>query len=102
MKVEHGGSSGEFLARMRDYMPPVQRGLIAWVTGRPGLRSAAEVSKLYSFIFSFLSTTTLKSLLLQVRGLGERYNECVRALGMLRTQHLVLVSRYITSQVTRE
>ena len=44
MKVEHGGSSGEFLARMRGYMPPVQRGLIAWVTGAPGLRSAAEVS----------------------------------------------------------
>ena len=65
MKVEHGGSSGEFLARMRDYMPPVQRGLIAWVTGRPGLRSAAEVSNLYFFIYSFLSTT-LNSLLLQI------------------------------------
>ena len=45
MEVEHGGSSGEFLARMRGYMPPVQRGLIAWVTGGPGLRSDAEVSK---------------------------------------------------------
>ena len=44
MEVEHG-SSGEFLARMRGYMPPVQRELIAWVTGRPGMRSEAEVSK---------------------------------------------------------
>lgn len=74
--MEHGGSPGEFLERMRRYMPPVQRGLIAWVSSHPGLRGAAEI-----------------------RGLGERYNECVRALAELRTQHLVLVSRYITSQV---
>ena len=68
------------LVRMRQYMPPVQRGLIAWVTRAPGLREEAEV-----------------------RGLGGKYNECVMALAGLRTQHLVLVSRYITSQVkTRE
>ena len=57
-------------------MPPCQRGLIAWVAGAPGLRGEA-----------------------QLRGLGARYNECVAALAELRTQHLVLVSRYITSQV---
>ena len=77
--MEHGGSPGEFLVRMRRYMPPVQRGLIAWVSSHPGLRGEAEI-----------------------RGLGERYNECVMALAELRTQHLVLVSRYITSQVTCE
>lgn len=76
LEVEHGGKEGEFLVRMRRYMPPVQRGLIAWVTRAPGLRGAAEL-----------------------RGLGGSYNECVGALAELRTQHLVLVSRYITSQV---
>ena len=66
---------GEFLVRMRDYMPPAQRGLIAWVSGGPGLRGECEA-----------------------RGLRGEYNQCVTALAGLRTQHLVLVSRYITSQ----
>ena len=77
MKVEHGGSSGEFLARMRDYMPPNQREMLEQLAHYPSLRTVCEGKK-------------------ELEG---DYNECLTRLTEFRTQHLILVSRYITSQV---
>ena len=57
-------------------MPPCQRDLIAWVAAGPSLR--AECAR---------------------RGLEAEYGEAVAGLAQFRTQHLVLVSRYITAQV---
>ena len=59
------------------YMPPCQRDLIAWVAAGPSLR--AECAR---------------------RGLEAEYGEAVAGLAQFRTQHLVLVSRYITAQVS--
>jgi indoleamine 2,3-dioxygenase len=74
--VCHSGREGKFLVRMRNYMPPHQAGLIKHVAQGPSIRDAC------------LSAT---------RELKDSYNECLKALGMLRTEHLILVARYITT-----
>ena len=76
--VEHGQGEGEFLVRMRQYMPPNQRAMLAQLAELPSLRSLCEGSE----------------------ELQERYNNCLLSLDQFRTQHLILASRYITAQVT--
>ena len=77
--VEHGEREGEFLVRMRQYMPPNQREMLASLAQYPSLRSVCEGNN----------------------RLEDRYNECLASLAEFRTQHLVLVSRFITVQVGR-
>ena len=76
--VDHTRGEGEFLVRMRDYMPPNQRAMLAQLAELPSLRSLCEGSE----------------------ELQERYNNCLLSLDQFRTQHLILASRYITDQVT--
>ena len=75
--VEHGEREGEFLVRMRQYMPPNQREMLEQLAHYPSLRTVCEGKK-------------------ELEG---EYNECLTRLTEFRTQHLILVSRYITSQV---
>jgi len=82
--VKHNGREGEFLVRMRDYMPPNQRGLLNWVLNAPSLRTICEQRAKNK------------------PGILEKFNNCVLALANFRTQHLILVSRYITSQANSE
>ena len=79
--MSHQGEEGEFLLRMRDYMPTNQRDMLTWVTLAPSLRSAL--------------------LRCQDHDLRSAYNKCLDTLAVFRTQHLILASRYITSQVKR-
>lgn len=74
--VQHSGQEGKFLVRMRDYMPPNQRGLIRHVEQGPSIR---------------------KTCLAGTQELRDSYNECLSELGMFRTDHLILVARYITT-----
>ena len=74
--VKHAGREGQFLVRMRNYMPPNQAGLIGYVEEGPSIRDACLAGSD------------------KLRG---KYNECLEALGLLRTEHLILVSRYITT-----
>ena len=62
-------------------MPPNQRGLLNWVLSAPSLRTVCE------------QKAKNKPEIL------EKFNNCVLALANFRTQHLILVSRYIISQV---
>lgn len=74
--VSHSGREGKFLVRMRDYMPPNQDGLISHIAQGPSVRDAC------------LSAT---------KEIQNSYNECLKALELLRTEHLILVARYITT-----
>lgn len=60
-------------------MPPNQRQMLAWVGQGPSLRIMCQ----------------------QDQRLKTMYNECLEALVHFRTEHLILASRYITSQVKR-
>ena len=75
--VEHREREGEFLVRMRQYMPPNQRAMLEQLARYPSVRSVCEGRE-------------------ELEG---EYNECLARLAEFRTQHLILVSRYITSQV---
>ena len=76
--VHHDGPEGQFLVRMRSYMPPNQRDLVFLVSSRSG---------------------HLRSICTGVPELERGYNQCLETLAEFRTQHLILVSRYITTQV---
>ena len=75
--VEHREREGEFLVRMRQYMPPNQRAMLEQLARYPSVRTVCEGRE-------------------ELEG---EYNECLARLAEFRTQHLILVSRYITSQV---
>ena len=75
--VEHADREGEFLVRMRQYMPPNQREMLEELASYPSLRTVCEGRE----------------------DLQGKYNDCLARLAEFRTQHLILVSRYITNQV---
>ena len=75
--VDHAQREGEFLRRMRQYMPPNQREMLEELSKLPSMRSVCEGRE----------------------ALERKYNLCLSSLERLRTEHLILVSRYITSQV---
>ena len=78
--VKHSGPEGDFLVRMRNYMPPNQRDLLAFVAQGPTLRIICQNSGNPDIL--------------------QLYNICLDKLANFRRQHLILVSRYITTQVT--
>ena len=80
--VTHAGREGQFLLRMREhYMPPNQGGLIHHISQGPSIRAACQAGS---------------------QGVKESYNKCLAALELLRTQHLILVARYITTPSHRD
>ena len=78
--VKHSGREGAFLVRMREYMPPNQAGLIKHIEQGPSIREAC-----------IRADPLIK----------EKYNVCLEALEHFRTEHLILVSRYITTPSNR-
>ena len=80
--VTHTGREGEFLLRMREYyMPPNQAGLIHHISQGPSIRTACQAGS---------------------QDVKDSYNRCLAALELLRTQHLILVARYITTPSHRD
>ncbi|KAK2824414.1 hypothetical protein Q5P01_021589 [Channa striata] len=73
--IRQEGDTGDYLTRMRDYMPPVHRQLIETLAALPPLRD---------FILSSSSSD-----------LREAYNSCVTAMVDLRAYHLNAVTKYI-------
>ncbi|XP_017283581.1 indoleamine 2,3-dioxygenase 2 [Kryptolebias marmoratus] len=73
--VQHEGETGDFLTRMRDYMPPAHRQLIETLSVCPSLRD-------------FIITSSSSDLC-------QAYNSCVSALVDLRSYHLNAVAKYI-------
>ena len=69
--VEHAEREGEFLVRMRQYMPPNQREMLEELASYPSLRTVCEGRE----------------------DLQGKYNDCLARLADFRTQHLILVSR---------
>ncbi|XP_047458348.1 indoleamine 2,3-dioxygenase 2-like [Mugil cephalus] len=75
LSIQHGGETGAFLTRMREYMPPAHRQLIEALSVCPPLRD---------FVLSCPSSD-----------LCQVYNCCVSALVDLRNYHLNTVSKYV-------
>nr|AAH26393.1 Indoleamine 2,3-dioxygenase 2 [Mus musculus] len=79
--IEHCKESVGFLHRMRDYMPPSHKAFLEDLHVAPSLRDYILAS-----------------------GPGDclmAYNQCVEALGELRSYHINVVARYIISAATR-
>ncbi|MFT7813450.1 hypothetical protein Z043-120027 [Arapaima gigas] len=79
--IRHEGSSGAFLSRMRDYMPPAHKQLIEDISGSPPLQAFVQEQATAS--------------------LTEAYGRCVSQLLALRDSHLIVVSRFITAPAAR-
>ncbi|XP_043103397.1 indoleamine 2,3-dioxygenase 2-like isoform X2 [Puntigrus tetrazona] len=79
--VQHEGSSGAFLRRMRDYMPPSHKQFIESISSRPSLRS-------------FVLQQTDERL-------THTFEQCVARLVDFRNYHINIVTRYITIPASR-
>ena len=74
----HTGSDAEFLQTMRHYMPAKHRDFLEALTRQPSVREYIKHSKDNSLI--------------------ARYNGAVEALAHFRSEHVILVTRYIVLQ----
>lgn len=79
--VSHGGNSGSFLTRMRNYMPPAHKQLIQDISLQPSLRS-------------FVQQQTCKRL-------NQAFDQCVTKLLAMRSYHINVVSRFVTVPAAR-
>uniref|UniRef100_A0A671TD34 Indoleamine 2,3-dioxygenase 2-like n=1 Tax=Sinocyclocheilus anshuiensis TaxID=1608454 RepID=A0A671TD34_9TELE len=79
--VQHEGSSGAFLRRMRDYMLPSHKHFIENISSRPSLRS---------FVLQQAD-----------EGLTHTFEQCVARLVDFRNYHINTVTRYITIPASR-
>ncbi|XP_032372919.1 indoleamine 2,3-dioxygenase 1 isoform X1 [Etheostoma spectabile] len=79
--VEHQATSGAFLTRMRDYMPPAHRQLIQDISSQPPLKTFVQ----------------------QQAGerLHQAFQRCVTKLLALRSYHINVVSRFISVPAAR-
>uniref|UniRef100_A0A1A7X0S5 Indoleamine 2,3-dioxygenase 1 n=2 Tax=Iconisemion striatum TaxID=60296 RepID=A0A1A7X0S5_9TELE len=75
MHNHHQGETGDFLTRMRDYMPPAHRQLIETLSVCRSLRD-------------FVITSSSSDLC-------QAYNSCVSALADLRSYHLNTVAKFV-------
>nr|XP_032806366.1 indoleamine 2,3-dioxygenase 2-like isoform X2 [Petromyzon marinus] len=82
--IEHDPKHGSFLARMREYMLPRHSEFICWLADGPSIRS------------HFVSRSTPPE-----SSARAAYNACVSALTRLRSDHIAVVTRYITVQSAR-
>ncbi|XP_034094260.1 indoleamine 2,3-dioxygenase 1 isoform X1 [Gymnodraco acuticeps] len=79
--IKHEETSGEFLTRMRNYMPPAHKQLIQDISLQPSLKG---------FIQQQASER-----------LNQAFQRCVKKLVVLRSYHIKVVSRYITVPAAR-
>ncbi|KAI2661325.1 Indoleamine 2,3-dioxygenase 2 [Labeo rohita] len=79
--VQHEGSSGAFLTRMRDYMPPSHKQFIEHISSRLSLRS---------FVLQQAD-----------EHLTQSFEQCVARLVEFRNLHINIVTRYITIPASR-
>uniref|UniRef100_A0A8C1LWC7 Indoleamine 2,3-dioxygenase 1 n=1 Tax=Cyprinus carpio TaxID=7962 RepID=A0A8C1LWC7_CYPCA len=81
LRVQHEGSSGAFLRRMRDYMPPSHKQFIETISSRPSL---------HSFVLQQAD-----------EHLTHTFEQCVARLVDFRNYHIIIVTRYITIPASR-
>ncbi|XP_056274027.1 indoleamine 2,3-dioxygenase 1 [Pseudoliparis swirei] len=74
--VQHEATSGAFLSRMRDYMPPAHKLLIQDISLQPSLKSFVQQQA--------------------SEKLNQAFQHCVAKLLALRSYHINVVSRFIT------
>ncbi|KAK5910322.1 hypothetical protein CesoFtcFv8_004167 [Champsocephalus esox] len=79
--IKHEETSGEFLTRMRNYMPPAHKQLVQDISLQPSLKG---------FIQQQASER-----------LNQAFQRCVKTLVVLRSYHIKVVSRYITVPAAR-
>uniref|UniRef100_A0A8C1S1L2 Indoleamine 2,3-dioxygenase 1 n=2 Tax=Cyprinus carpio TaxID=7962 RepID=A0A8C1S1L2_CYPCA len=79
--VQHEGSTGAFLRRMRDYMPPSHKHFIENISSRPSL---------HSFVLQQAD-----------EHLTHTFEQCVARLVDFRNYHINIVTRYITIPASR-
>ncbi|XP_053434624.1 indoleamine 2,3-dioxygenase 2 isoform X3 [Nycticebus coucang] len=79
--VRHSKESANFLCGMRDYMPPSHKAFIEEIRRAPALRE---------FVLSSGG-----------RHLLAAYNQCVEALGGLRSYHITMVTRYLITAAAK-
>ncbi|KAM8784393.1 indoleamine 2,3-dioxygenase 2 isoform 2-T2 [Rhynchonycteris naso] len=79
--IRHSKESGDFLLRMRDYMPPSHRAFVEEIQSAPSLRGLVLSS-----------------------GNGQlltAYNQCVEALAELRSYHITMVTKYLITAAAK-
>ncbi|KAK0152161.1 Indoleamine 2,3-dioxygenase 2 [Merluccius polli] len=76
--VQHEATSGHFLHRMRDYMPPAHRRLIQDISREPSLREFVQGERASN------------------ARLSRAFTLCVAQLVALRSDHINMVSRFIS------
>ena len=74
----HTGTDAEFLATMREYMPPKHRDFLTALAALPSLREYIKGCEQHELL--------------------QCYNLAVQALAAFRTEHLILATRYIVMQ----
>ncbi|XP_037337570.1 indoleamine 2,3-dioxygenase 1 [Pungitius pungitius] len=79
--VKHEAKSGAFLTRMRNYMPPAHKLLIADISLEPSLKSFVQQQ--------------------DSQRLSQAFQHCVTKLLALRSYHINVVSRFITVPAAR-
>ncbi|XP_077325832.1 indoleamine 2,3-dioxygenase 2 isoform X1 [Lithobates pipiens] len=75
--IQHRPDSSDFLLKMRHYMPPAHVGFIKWVQ---------EAPKLPAYVLKCEDTALLSI-----------FNQCISALSELRSFHIRIVSKYVTT-----
>ncbi|XP_010590851.1 indoleamine 2,3-dioxygenase 2 isoform X1 [Loxodonta africana] len=79
--IRHSKESGDFLHRMRDYMPPSHKAFIEEIHSAPSLREYT------------LSSGNCQLL--------TAYNQCTEALAELRTYHITVVTKYLNTAAAK-
>eukprot|EP00074_Homo_sapiens_P048740 NP_919270.2 indoleamine 2,3-dioxygenase 2 [Homo sapiens] len=79
--IRHSKESGDFLYRMRDYMPPSHKAFIEDIHSAPSLRD---------YILSSGQDHLLTA-----------YNQCVQALAELRSYHITMVTKYLITAAAK-
>ncbi|XP_036106506.1 indoleamine 2,3-dioxygenase 2 [Molossus molossus] len=79
--IRHSKESGDFLLKMRDYMPPSHKAFIEEIQSAPSLRH---------HVLSSGNGQLLSA-----------YNQCVEALAGLRSYHITMVTKYLITAAAK-
>ncbi|KAM7110650.1 indoleamine 2,3-dioxygenase 2 isoform 6-T8 [Molossus nigricans] len=79
--IHHSKESGDFLLKMRDYMPPSHKAFIEEIQSAPSLRH---------HVLSSGNGQLLSA-----------YNQCVEALAGLRSYHITMVTKYLITAAAK-
>ncbi|ELU10508.1 hypothetical protein CAPTEDRAFT_200823 [Capitella teleta] len=80
--VQHGGKPSDFLAKMRQYMPPAHRDFIAAVENGPSIRAYVKERE-------------------ENAKLNAVYHDCVHAMKDFRSYHIQIVVKYVVVMSNR-